>query len=185
VVVEGVDEIDLIGTRKTVLAAVRKDPGCSLSDLERSLPVAMGTIRHHLTALEKCELIKREEKRFFCMEDVRHCDRRWISLLQRSTTRALILYLYYNDHVTTGWILNDFRLSPSTISYHLKRAENVGLIKSERSGKIKMYSLVDRDKVESFFIRYEHTFKDIVLDIVRTGIDIPLGALSRIRGSTE
>jgi len=64
-----------------------------------------------------------------------------LSVPVRSKIYNLILK---NGEISVNEIVNKFKLTQPTISYHLKDMENVGLIKSRKVGRRVIYSVAEK-----------------------------------------
>ena len=64
-----------------------------------------------------------------------------LSVPVRSKIYNLILK---NGEISVNEIVNKFKLTQPTISYHLKDIENAGLIKSKKAGRKVLYSVSEK-----------------------------------------
>lgn|GEM_PF-428563 len=155
-------------TRKRIYDTIVSYPGLHLRELSRLLDIPLGTLRYHLSYLEKHELIIAQRdnryKRYYSRK-LSPQQKKILAKLRREIPRGIVLFLLLNPNAKHSDLLDNFDLSPSTITYYLKRLINEGIIK--RSDKPEYtYSVVDQEQIINIFLTYRITFKDYLLDKV-------------------
>ncbi len=113
-------------------------PGLHLREVARRLGVDVRTAEYHLRQLEKHGLAKGVDeggfRRYFPrtadgrMELVDARDRTLLGVLRRPIPLFVSLVLLTRDEATYGELAKEAGVSPSTLSYHLGRMEQDGLI---------------------------------------------------------
>ncbi len=153
-------------TRKRVYDAIASSPGMHLRELSRVLDMPLGTLRYNLSYLEKHELIMSQMdaryKRYFPRR-LSPLQKKVLAKLRREVPRGIVLYLLMNPNSRHSDILANFDLSPSTVTYYIKRLISDGII--VRSGEHDhYYSVVNSELVIGVLLNYRQTFKDYLLD---------------------
>lgn len=159
------DLLDL-DVRRRLFEQVRQYPGLHLRELARALAIDPNHAKYHLQALERAGLVssKREEGywRFFPRESgpvgpadtVGAKDKGVLSLLRRPVPLHVTLLLLDRGEATLTDLVNDVRVSISTLHYHLTKMEGAGMLQSEKLGRERRYRLSDRDRMVDQLIRY-------------------------------
>ena len=161
------EKILQLEARRRVFEAVRDNPGIHMRGLERETGMAMGTLRYQLRYLEKHGLIvERKEGRmvtYYLSEGkniVDAQDKGYLAILRQEIPRLIVLHLMMNPNSTHGDLKPHFKISPSTLSYHLKKLTESEIIVKE-DGK---YRVRDEDRVAKVLITYRQTFVDAMVD---------------------
>ncbi len=150
--------------RKKTFEAIEDNPGLHLRELERKLDIPLGTIRYHLRVLEKRELVivrtEGKYKRYYAKGDIDRSDKDRLAVLRKELPRTIILFLMEFPDSIHGDLTEALAVAPSTISYHLKRLMDDGIVERKK-GK---YRVVDEEKIADLLIQYRQTFLDSLVD---------------------
>ncbi len=148
---EGCLEVE---TRRLVLDLVREKPGLHMREIARRLKLSTSLVEYHLRALISDEMITsmKEEgyRRFYPGDDLKERipltrdQKRKLNLLRQNTPLMIISMLLERSPLQHREIGETVEVSPSTLSYHLKRMVRVGLLRKVRAGEEKGYHLFDR-----------------------------------------
>jgi DNA-binding transcriptional ArsR family regulator len=153
-------------TRKRIYDTIVSSPGLHLRELSRLLDIPLGTLRYHLSYLEKHELINAQKdhryKRYYSRK-LSPQQKRILAKLRREIPRGIVLFLLLNPNSKHSDLLENFDLSPSTITYYLKRLTAEGIIKRSDEHEY-TYSVVNQEQIINIFLTYRITFKDYLLD---------------------
>jgi DNA-binding transcriptional ArsR family regulator len=164
------DEIDFIENKKKLVSHIKLNPGSHLRGISRDLNMSLGTVRYHLSFLEKMGIIiSRDEgnlKVFFLSDDEGYRKRNIFPLLQQKRFRDIISILLIAPGITPTDLSSRLGLNPSTLSKYLMILERREIIKSTRDGRWKHYSLVDERRVLNFLMTYKGSFLDKLVDNV-------------------
>jgi predicted transcriptional regulator len=87
-----------------------------------------------------------------------------LSALRQTAKRRILVFLTLRGIAHHRDIVTELRLSPSTVTWHLKELERGGFIVSERDGKSKSYSVLNSDKIAAILLSYKATFLDNVVN---------------------
>ena len=162
------DRILQLEARKRVFDAIKENPGIHMRGLERKTGIPMGTLRYHLRYLEKHEMIV--EKRSGRMvtyypsvsgSSVDAQDKKYLAVLRQEIPRLIVLHLMMHPHTSHSDLKPHFMISPSTLSYHLKKLLDSGIIIKDSEG---LYYVADEERVARILIRYRQSFLDAMVD---------------------
>lgn len=154
--------------RKRVFDAIKENPGIHMRGLERKTGIPMGTLRYHLRYLEKHDMIS--EKRSGRLVtyyptasgfSVDAQDKKYLAILRQEIPRLIVLHLMMHPHTSHRDLKPHFMISPSTLSYHLKKLLDSGIIMKDTEG---LYYVTDEDRVAKVLITYRQSFVDAMVD---------------------
>jgi len=126
--------------RGRIYEHIRKTPGDSYSSIRKALGLKNGALAHHLRVLEAHEyIISRRDgmyRRFYPkgmkIPEGRH----------KSIQEQLLEMIMANPKITQREIAEHMGIDRSTVNYHIKILMAMGVIRSEKDGKIKYYYFV-------------------------------------------
>lgn len=159
-----------LNSRKTVYDLVKKHPGCHFRDLERKSKIPASSLKYHLNYLSRYGLISEQKDgikiRYFT-EEFNSQNKVLLSLLRQESIRRILLFLLAdsNNQSNHESIAGFVQLSPSTISWHLRKLESKNIIKSVRKGKNNFYTLlIDKKEILGLLINYKESFLDSLVN---------------------
>jgi len=157
------DRIEL-EPRKKVFEAIKANPGSHLRELDRILDIPFGTIRYHVKVLIKRSLIvaKKEGKykRFYVKGKINREDKKRLAVLRKELPRTIILLLLEFPDSTHKEISEMMDVAPSTLSYHLKKMLDKGILVCND----KKYNVRDKGSMADLLIQYRSTYLDDLVD---------------------
>lgn len=128
-----------------VLQFIQNNPGCHLRYIKREIKMSMGTVQYHLNLLEKQGKIYSEKQNFhkyyFQIGLFEQNQRDILKILNQETAREIIMMILEKTNPTQSEIAARVGIAQASISWHLKRIEETGLVKSIQDGKSKRYKL--------------------------------------------
>jgi predicted transcriptional regulator len=140
--------------RKGIFQYISLNPGVHFREIQRALQIAIGALDYHLKFLEKNEVIAVKDeghyRRYYPRNKFDTKSKSILSFLRQEIPRGIILFLIENKKCTHSKILSNFSISGATLSYHLKRMQAEGLLKSEKKGREIEYELLEDEKLISF-----------------------------------
>lgn len=159
-----------VETRKRIYFLVKKFAGIHFREVQRKCGLAVGLVQYHLNFLVKKDLIKEiksgKNVLYFPVECVVD-DVKVLGLLRQDSLRKIFLFLLMHDVVFHEQIVKFVGLSPSTISWHLKKLQESGFVKAESKERKTCYSLsYDKDVLVKLLITYKESFFDELVDHV-------------------
>lgn len=157
-----------LDTRKKIYETVRKFAGCHFREIVRKSGLSNGSVRYHLHYLVHHNLIKEEKKGntivYFPME-FKPENSKLLSLLRQKSLRDIILFILTHKDCEHSEIVNFVKLSPSTVTWHLKKLEEEKIIASAKIGRTKNYRiLIDNEEIINLLITYKESFLDSLVD---------------------
>lgn len=157
-------------TRKNIYLAVKKFAGSHFREIQRKSGLAVGSVQHHLHFLVKSGLVKEIKKgqnlvyypREFTSENTV-----LLGLLRQEHVRKIILFILINKDCNHEQIVKYVDLSPSTVSWHLKKLQQEGVVKADKQGRKTFYTLLcDKNELINLLITYQESFVDTLVDRV-------------------
>lgn len=156
--------------RRKIYDAVKEFAGSHFREIERKSSLSTGFIKYHLSYLTKHGLIKEERDgnnlRYYPRE-LGSENKKLLGLLRQKSIRSILLFILTHKNCNHGQIVESVGLSPSTVSWHLKKLEESSIIGFVKQGRKTAYTiLIDEEKIISLLITYKESFLDSVVDRV-------------------
>ncbi len=153
---------------ESLLECIYRNPGVRYRELLRIFHVGNGVLTYHLSILEKLGKIRVDRKRNkitrYYLTGVPDEDTDLIGQLRNKMTRQLVLFILEHDHCTFGEIVENSGKAPSTISWHLNRLRDAGIISMSYGERTQHYTIVDSREVKKILVMYKDAFLDKVVD---------------------
>lgn len=149
-----------------LLRLIEGEPGIRYRELLRKAGLVNGVLTYHLSALEKAGNIRVDRhsrmSRYYPLS-VPENESQVLGLVRHAPVREIISFILDQDMCTFNEIVEHVGKAPSTVSSHLKRLRETGIV-SVRHGEYQLYSLADRELVAEVLSKYRATFTDRVVD---------------------
>lgn len=162
------EKILQLEARRHVFEAVRDNPGIHMRGIAKETGMPMGTLRYQLRYLEKHGLIvERRDGRKITYYPAKGemivdaQDKRYLAVLRQEIPRLIVLHLMMHPHSSHGELKPHFKISASTLSYHLKKLADSGIISKDDDGR---YYVPDEERVAKVLITYRQSFVDSMVD---------------------
>ena len=159
-----------LDSRRKIYDIVRKYAGCHFREIERRTNLSTGVVQYHLHYLAKHDLIQEERDGNNVIYFPRSFDsnnKTLLTLLRQGTVRRIILFLVNHKNPSHEEIVDAIKVSPSTVSFHLKKLIHSDIVSTAKSGRRTFYSLhVDKEKIMKLLITYQASFLDAMVDRV-------------------
>lgn len=157
-----------LDARRKIYNAVRKFAGCHFREIERKSGLSTGSVKYHLDYLAKKDLIMHEKEgnniRYF-PRDFGSKNKKLMSLLRQKSIRKILLFILTHDNCNHEQIVGYAKLSPSTVSWHLKKLEENKIIGFIKKGRKNFYNiLIDKEEIIKLLITYKESFLDSMID---------------------
>ncbi|MBI2208613.1 winged helix-turn-helix transcriptional regulator [Candidatus Woesearchaeota archaeon] len=167
---EGKKKVLELDARRKIYDIVRKFAGCHFREIERKSGLSTGSIKYHLSYLTKHGLIKEERDgnnlRYYPNEFGSE-DKKLLGLLRQKSIRKIVLFILTHNNCNHKQIVQFVGLSPSTVSWHLKKLEESNIIGFAKKGRKTAYGiLIDKGNIINLLITYRESFLDSVVDRV-------------------
>jgi DNA-binding transcriptional ArsR family regulator len=129
-------------TRDTLCERIESSPGTYLTALADAVDEPMGTVRHHLKILEREGLIEgaklRGKRRYYPVGETPDA---LDAAMSQDGPRQVLVTLAKEGDASVSTIADALDRDPSTVSHHLSRLEEDGLVERERDGRSKVNRL--------------------------------------------
>lgn len=148
------------GNHERVYKCVASHPGIHLRKVSRSLDLAIGDVQYHLDRLEKEGKIRSTRHglyRFFYTADLfGEEDGPVLAALSQATPRELLLHLIDSPDMSQEELATAANLSQPTVSWHMKRLADLGLVQRSQRGRSVAYRVTGNTAQIALFIRNYH-----------------------------
>lgn len=157
-------------TRKKIYLVIKEFAGSHFREIQRKSELAVGSVQHHLHSLVKSGLIREVKKGnniVYFPREFESGNTILLGLLRQESIRKIILFVMTNKGCNHEQIVKYVNLSPSTISWHLKKLQQEGIVKADKQGRKTFYKLMcDEKEIVNLLITYQESFVDILVDRV-------------------
>ena len=141
------DEILEDPNRGNIYRLIQAEPGISTKDIADRLDLAWGTVTHHLGKLEKRRFVVSKKygkyRRYFANGAGGTQDKDALAVLRLDRTGDVAQLIRQQPGVTQKAVSQMLGVSSSTILWHVKRLEEVHLVRKVREGKLVRYYPAD------------------------------------------
>ena len=114
-----------VGIRQKLFTLISECPGIHFRDVQRRTESSTGNLTYHLDCLVKAGLLTtvRDGKylRYYAFIEKSTEEKRILEIARRKTDRHILLLLLQNETNTNEELSKILNLSPSTISWHIKK----------------------------------------------------------------
>ena len=157
-------------SRMKIYGVVKKFAGCHFREIERKSNLLTGTVKYHLSYLTKYSLIKEEKDggntRYF-PKDFKSENKKLLGLLRQKKVREIILFILTNPNYNHEQIVKAVKVSPSTVSWYIKKLEENNIVGFIKDGRKTSYNIViDKEEIIKLLITYQESFLDSIVDRV-------------------
>jgi predicted transcriptional regulator len=154
--------------RNKLLRYINGNPGIRYRELLRLSNLTNGVLAYHLALLEKSDRIqvdRNENKKMtrYYSNNIPIAETNIIGYIRQDATRQIISFILENDLCTFDEVIEHTKKAPSTISWHLKRLKEAGII-SIQYGHYHLYHVTDRRVIAEVLHKYKQRFIDKVVD---------------------
>jgi predicted transcriptional regulator len=157
------DDIDV-----SLLACIDRNPGVRYRELLRIFHLGNGVLTYHLSILERIGKIRADRRKNkitrYYLTGVPDEDTYLIGQMKNKVSRQLILFILEHDQCTFGEIVENSGKAPSTISWHLNRLRDAGIISVSLGDRSQHYTIVDGREVKKILVIYKDAFLDKIVD---------------------
>jgi predicted transcriptional regulator len=161
------DDLEL-PSRRAIYRAIETTPGIHFRALFEELDYAQGTLQYHLRWLADAGLVDVSEDgdytRYYPAGSFDPADRQVMNALRRTYARRIVAYLAAEGPMTTSELAETLEKSGSTVSWHLSKLHDAGLLERRRDGRSVYYELRDPDRVRRLYTVYRGSLTDRLVD---------------------
>jgi len=153
-------------TRVVLLRQIEENPGIRYRELLRLTGLVNGVLTYHLAALEKADAVKVDRQarmtRYYPLS-VSDGESAILKHVRHEPVKEIMLFILDHSMCTFGEIVDHVNKAPSTVSSHLKRLKEAGIV-SVRYGEYQLYSLANKDLVYDVLSKYQASLADRIVD---------------------
>ena len=159
-----------IASRRKIYEIVKSSAGSHFREIGRKSNLGIGTVKYHLSYLVRHGLLKEQKDsnttRYFPLAfDSKNME--LLGLLRQKSIRDILLFILTNENCNHEHIASFTKLSPSTVSWHVKKLEEHAIIQSKKTGRKTFYKLLtDKKEIMALLITYQESFFDSLVDNV-------------------
>ncbi len=156
-------------TRNRVYKIIEESPGLHFRELQRRSGMAVGAVQYHLDTLQKNHLVRVEKQgrfnRYFSVRGAQlGTSELTMSLLRQQSARKIIMFLLQKKEANNFDIANAVQLSASTVSWHLSKLVETGIVSEKRSARQKLFFVSNPNETAQLLVSYKKTFLDSLVD---------------------
>lgn len=150
---------DGLTRRGAIYEYIRAHPGAHVRRMAKELRIATGDMQYHLSWLEKHGFVKTKRSGFyrFVYPAMAFQEKQEVLLgvLSRETPREILLILLCGAAMTQGDLARSLGHSQPTVSWHMDRLIQLGVVSKERTERGVVYEVVaDHGDILSFVKSY-------------------------------
>jgi predicted transcriptional regulator len=157
-----------VGIRQKLFTLISECPGIHFRDAQRRTESSTGNLTYHLDSLVKAGLLTtvRDGKylRYYAFTEKSTEEKRILELARRKTDRHILLLLLENETNTNEELSKILRLSPSTISWHIKKLIETNILCVKTEGRKVFYSVNSPELVSGILVKYKESYMDKLVD---------------------
>ena len=157
-----------VGIRQKLFTLISESPGIHFRDAQRRTESSTGNLTYHLDCLVKAGLLTtvRDGKylRYYAFTEKSTEEKRILEMARRKTDRNILLLLLQNETNTNEELSKILNLSPSTISWHIKKLIETNILSVKAEGRRVFYSVNNQELVSGILIKYKESYLDKLVD---------------------
>ncbi len=155
--------------RERVYKYINNNPGVHLRMIVKDLELGMGTTQHHLDILERSGKIKSRRvnlhRHYYTVEIASTSSEIILAFLKHETSKDILIYLVEHTNSTQTDIVNFIHFSAPTISWHMSRLIEAGMVLATKEGKSIRYRIKgDAREITDLLKLYHPTIWNKMLD---------------------
>ena len=131
--------------RRKIYDFVDKNPGLHVREISRRMDIPINTLIYHIKYLKKLGLIdEKHEGKYnfiFITQKIGKQDKQILGLLRKKTSCKIFLHLLFSLSCSQIELSKELEISPASVSYHLKKMLDIGIIEEAPVENGKIYPL--------------------------------------------
>lgn len=163
-----------MSTREHIANRVTADPGIHFSALVRELDLAPGQVQHHVHRLLRGNDLVQESlygRTHYYPPGYDAFERRALALARRETARDVLVALLDGDRRASR-LADDLDLARSTLSYHVTRLVDVGLVEKHTDARQRVVlALADPERTAALLADIEPSLPNRLVDRLERLLD--------------
>ena len=166
------EEDQLSEIQNKLIQYIGGQPGIRYRELLRLAGLSNGVLTYHITNLEKSERIIADRNtnnkitRYY-PNNIPAEETDIIGHIRNNGARQIILFILDHDSCTFNEIIKYTKKAPSTISWHLKRLKDAGIISilyKNTNHCQRLYKVRDFESITSILSKYKECFADKIVN---------------------
>jgi predicted transcriptional regulator len=154
-------------SRKRIFDLIIASPGIHFREIQRRLQMATGALGYHLKVLQNSGVVKSETYgKFLRYYPIAFgtSDMSFLSALRQENVRKILVHLMLKPKSTHAEIVKSLSLSPSAISWYLRRLKSTDIVVSEVENGRAKYSVGNAVELSKLLLSYRASFLDNAVD---------------------
>jgi len=155
-------------SRRAIYQEIADTPGSHFRALLDELDYAQGTLQYQLRWLADERLIDVSSDgkytRYYPATEFDDADQTVMNALRREYSRRILAHLLVDGPLSTTDLSDRLEKAQSTVSWHLSKLVDAGLVTKERDGQRVLYRVSDSDRVRYLYTTYRQSFTDRIVD---------------------
>jgi predicted transcriptional regulator len=147
-------------TQSRVYDCIKTHPGIHLRKIGRELGLATGDVQYHLYKLEsegRVNSVRRGLYKLFYPSDLfGDAQRKLLGVLSQETAREVLLNIIQNPNTSQEKLALSLQVSQPTISWHIKRLVELGILQKEQKGRSVAYEVLGKTAEILIFVENYH-----------------------------
>jgi predicted transcriptional regulator len=146
-------------TRRNIFQLIADFPGLHMREIQRKLDLSIALAEYHLRFLENSGIVTSitEEgyKRYYAKAEegeefgfkIGFPERKILGLLRQRIPLQVTLYLLNKKQATNIEISKSLGISPSKLSFHIKKLVRTGIVRKLKRSEGKGYTIEERERI--------------------------------------
>ena len=161
--------VSSVDVRDEIYNSIAKNPGIRYRELIRLADTTNGVLSYHLGKLEKNGEIRVERQsnnrvtRYYIV-DIPKKDSDIIGCFRSKAIRNIVYFVLKNEFCTFSEIVDHIGKAPSTISWHIKKLKEAGILYTNYGNDHSIYTIVDKEMINRILLEYKESFTDSIVE---------------------
>ena len=166
---DDLDKALSLDVRSKIYRLIDRNPGLHFREIQRRTNFAVGSLQYHLEYLQKKHLVKIEKDgkfvRYYSVRGPQLGEAtKTMALLRQKSVRKIVIFLLTEKRANHFTISNAVELSPSTVSWHLNKLLESGVVIREKQGRESIFHVANPETSAQLLIRHKKSFLDEFVD---------------------
>jgi len=164
--IRGRNTTESVDIKTLILWYIDKTPGIRYRELLRLSGLTNGAVEYHLKILESTHKVKVDRQdgkraRYYPIY-IRSDESHILGHMRNQAAREIVIFILEHDLCTFSEILEHMKKAPSTVSWHLKRLSDAGIILVTFGQNFHLYRVTNSKFVRYVLDKYKESFRDKV-----------------------
>jgi predicted transcriptional regulator len=151
-------------SKTIILRQIERNPGIRYRELLRLTSLTNGGLQYHLKILERSHKVKVDRHdgrrtRYYPL-DIPTSESHILGCVRNNVARQIVFFILEHDLCMFGEVVEHTKKAQSTVSWHLKRLSEAGIISISYGSEYQLYSTVNNNLVKTVLCKYKETFRD-------------------------